>query len=121
MIGKVDISVHAESPQIRLSDLITFKNSPSSVTVFNVPEQEGKWKISVVTVSVRYPDNTVKYKNCTKVNGKYIATIDGCNLKGYVKGGYVISGSGTDENGRVFYGIVLGVGDVRVIDEGDVL
>lgn len=48
MIGTIDIKCNAAHPNMPLSPLYTFKGSPSSVRIMDVPKKVGNWVIENV-------------------------------------------------------------------------
>ena len=50
MIGTIDIKCNAAHPNLPLSPLYTFKNSPSSIRVMDVPKKVGNWSIDKVAL-----------------------------------------------------------------------
>lgn len=116
MIGTICIGVNAAHPNIALATSYTFKGSPSSFRITEVPTKIGSWKIEVVRVSVTAPDNTQTTVDCKKVGDVWVGTVDGTQAVGEAKGGIKITADGIDENGNSVVGYVLGIGDFVVID-----
>lgn len=116
MIGVVDVKVNAANPNFPLDPVFTFKDSPQSFRVRNVPRKIGAWAISQVFVNVAYPDNSTIVQECLLIGGVWVGTVGGCSTTGSVKHGFVVTANGTDENGNSVNGYVLGVGDIFVKD-----
>ena len=116
MIGTIDIKCNAAHPNLPLSPLYTFKNSPSSIRVMDVPKKVGNWSIDKVALQITYPDGSIVSKECVKNGALWVGTIEGTTAIGKVQKGFVVVASGKNENGQVVNGYVLGVGDVVVMD-----
>lgn len=116
MIGTIDIKCNAAHPNLPLSPLYTFKNSPSSIRVMDVPKKVGNWSIDKVALQITYPDESIVSKECVKNGSLWVGTIEGTTAIGKVQKGFVVVASGKNENGEVVNGYVLGVGDVVVMD-----
>lgn len=116
MIGTIEISANAASPNLPLAPLFTYLGSPSSIRVINVPKKIGRWEITAVHVVATYPDNTASSTTAVKSGGCYVATIPAPNAVGKSLNGYAILADGVDENGNAVEGYVLGRGDVFVFD-----
>lgn len=117
MIGTICIGVNAAHPNIALATSYTFKGSPSSFRITDVPTKIGSWKIEVVRVSVTSPDNTQTTVDCKKVGDVWVGTVDGTTRTGSVTNGVQVTADGIDENGNAVVGYVLGMGDFVVIDK----
>lgn len=116
MIGKIEIRVSSHSPQFPLQQIVAFKDSASSIRIMEVPKAIGEWKITSVSLLVRYPDNSTVVKEAVRTGCVYVATIHGSGISGKVSSGYEILASGIDEDGNEVSGYVLGCGDVVVLD-----
>lgn len=116
MIGTIDIKCNAAHPNLPLSPLYTFKDSPSSIRVMDVPKKVGNWSIDKVALQITYPDGSIVSKECVKNGALWVGTIEGTTAIGKVQKGFVVVASGKNENGEVVNGYVLGVGDVVVMD-----
>ena len=117
MIGTICIGLNAAHPNIPLSTSYTFKGSPSSFRITEVPTKIGSWKIEAVHISVTAPDNTQTTVDCKKVGDVWVGTVDGALRTGSVTNGVQVTADGIDENGNTVVGYVLGMGDFVVIDK----
>ena len=50
MIGTIEISVHANRPNIPLNPMVSFMDSPSTIRLTDIPTKVGKWRITQVVV-----------------------------------------------------------------------
>lgn len=116
MIGTLSIKINAANPNIPLKTLFAYVNSPSSIRIIDVPKKIGKWNITQVIVSATYPDNTIVSSSCVLTGGCWTGTIQGSSSVGKSLNGYTISANGIDENGNPMEGLVLGKGDVVILD-----
>ena len=116
MIGTIQLRVSAHSPQMPLQPIFTFKGSPSSLRIMDVPKAIGQWNITRVYVNVTSPDNKGKVYDCVRQGSVWVGTIDGTEIVGKVKSGIEILADGIDENGSNVNGYVLGVGDYIVLE-----
>lgn len=115
MIATVDIAVQAKFPNMPLTPMFAYVNSPSSIRLRNVPKKIGNWQINQVTFFVAYPDNTTKSVGCVLVGGMWVGTVEGSTRAGKSINGYTIFASGVDENGYPVENYVLGKGDVTIL------
>lgn len=99
MIGIVDVEVQAANPSMPLYPLRAFVNSWTSLRIRNVPKQIGKWRITHVIVSVRYPDGRLREAECVQTGGVWVGTVNGSFIPGISEEGYQIYARGVDENG----------------------
>ena len=116
MIGIIDVKIQAHNPNFPLDPVFTYKDSPQSFRIRNVPKKIGKWEITKVFVDVSYPDNTTVSQECVLTGGTWIGTVEGCSTSGSSEKGFVVTACGYDEYGTSITGYVLGVGDVFVKD-----
>lgn len=116
MIGTLDISINAKSPNLPLFPLRAYVNSPSSLRITNVPRKIGSWCINQVVLVAVYPDSSIKTADCVLVGGAWVGTVDGTGTSGTSENGYTIYGYGTDENGNQVSGYVLGKGDIEILE-----
>lgn len=116
MIGTLDISLNAKSPNLPLFPLRSFVNSPSSLRIANVPRRVGNWCIDSVYIVAVYPDGTIKTASCVLVGGVWVGTIDGTPISGKSENGYTIFADGTDEKKNAVTGYVLGKGDIEILE-----
>lgn len=116
MICTVEVRCNAANPNLPLKQFVSFKGSPSSIRVLDVPKKIGEWNITNVYVQVKYPDDTTISKECVRNGSVWIGTVDGTSTIGTSKKGFSIVANGIDENGEVVEGYVLGVGDVVIMD-----
>lgn len=99
-----------------LLPIFTFKGSPSSLRILDVPKSIGKWNITKVYIKSTSPDNSLKIHACVRQGSVWVGTIDGTEIAGKVKSGIEILADGIDENGSAVNGYVLGVGDYIVLE-----
>lgn len=116
MVATVDIQVSASNPTIPLFPWRTFRKSLSSLRIRNVPKRIGKWNITGVSISAKYPSNEIVTHDCTLVGGVWIATMPSCNTAGNVSKGYAVVAKGTDEQGNDVESYILGRGAIQIID-----
>ena len=116
MIGTIKTRVQAANPQMPLQPIFTFKGSPSSLRIMDVPKSIGNWSITRVYVNVTSPDNKGVVYDCVRQGSVWVGTIDGTEIVGKVKNGIEILADGIDENGSDVNGYVLGVGDYIVLE-----
>lgn len=116
MICTVEIRCNAANPNLPLKQFVSFKGSPSSIRVLDVPKKIGEWNITNVYVQVKYPDDTTISKECVRNGSVWIGTVEGTNTIGTSKKGFSIVADGIDEDGNNVSGYVLGVGDVVIMD-----
>lgn len=116
MICTVEVRCNAANPNLPLKQFVSFKGSPSSIRVLDVPKKIGEWNITNVYVQVKYPDDTTISKECVRNGSVWIGTVDGTNTIGTSKKGFSIVADGIDEDGNNVSGYVLGVGDVVIMD-----
>lgn len=100
MIGSVEVRCCAAQPQKPLSPVFSFKDSPQSFRILDVPKALGEWAITRVYVGLNYPDNTNVEKDATRQGNVWVATVEGCPVAGKTMGGFTIYADGTDENGN---------------------
>ena len=99
-----------------LQPIFTFKGSPSSLRILDVPKAIGQWNITRVYVKSTSPDNSLKIHDCVRQGSVWVGTIDRTEIVGKVKNGIEILADGIDENGSAVNGYVLGVGDYIVLE-----
>ncbi len=116
MIGTRDIRVHAASPDIPIQPIVAFRGSPISVRLIDVPKRIGQWKITEVSVTAAYPDNSIVTKGCVLVGGCWVGTLAGTDSVGKTASGFTVTANGIDEDGNETKGYVLGVGDLVLLD-----
>lgn len=116
MICTVEVKCNAANPNLPIKQFVSFKGSPSSIRVLDVPKKIGEWNITNVYIQVKYPDDTTISKECVRNGSVWVGTVEGTNTTGISKKGFSIIADGKDENGEVVEGYVLGVGDVVIMD-----
>lgn len=116
MIGSIEVKVTAHSPQKPITPFFTFKDSPSSLRIIDVPKSIGDWKITEVRVAIEYPDGVTVARGATRNGNVWVATIEGTSTTGKVVKGCQILANGIDEQGQEVTGYVLGIGDVFVLE-----
>lgn len=116
MICTVEVRCNAANPNLPLKQFVSFKGSPSSIRVLDVPKKIGKWSLTNVYVQVKYPDDTTISKECVRNGSVWVGTVEGTDVIGTSKKGFSIVADGIDENGDAVEGYVLGVGDVIIMD-----
>lgn len=116
MIGTRDIKVHAANANIPLQPIVTFRGSPISVRLVDVPKKIGQWKITEVFVTATFSDNSIESKKCVLTGGCWVGTLAGSDSVGKTANGFTVTADGIDENGNETKGYVLGVGDLIVLD-----
>lgn len=121
MICTIDIKCNAANPNMPIKQFVSFKGSPSSIRVLDVPKKIEKWNITNVYVQVKYPDGTTISKECVRNGCVWVGTVDGTNTIGTSKKGFSIVADGIDENGDAVLGYVLGVGDVIIMDSDGII
>lgn len=119
MIGVIDVRVSAHKPNMPLCPCFTFKDSPSSLRILDVPKQIGSWRITEVFAMFHYPDDVVKTKSAVREGNVWVATVEGCSTSGKVTNGLTIAANGIDEDGNAVPGYVLGIGDIYVMNRDD--
>lgn len=88
MIGTIAVKVNAARPNLPLDPIFTFKGSPSSIRIMDVPKSIGKWTLNAVKVIVKYPDDTTITKNALRNGSVWVATFEGNNTTGKSGSGY---------------------------------
>ena len=63
-----------------------------------------------------YPDNTTVHASCVREGNIWIGTVAGCPTSGSSTNGFVVTASGTDENGNPVSNYTLGAGDIYVME-----
>lgn len=116
MICTIDVRCNAANPNLPIKQFVSFKDSPSSIRVLDVPKKIGKWNITSVFVQVKYPDDTTLSKECVRNGNIWVGTIEGTSTTGISKNGFSIIANGYDENGELVEAYVLGVGDVLIME-----
>ena len=116
MIGSIEVKVTAHSPQKPITPFFTFKDSPSSLRIIDVPKSIGDWNITEVRVVIEYPDGVTVARGATRNGNVWVATIEGTSTTGKVVKGCQILANGIDEQGQEVTGYVLGIGDVFVLE-----
>lgn len=126
MLGKIDIKINAQNPNMPIAPIWSFKGSPSSFRIVNLPPKIGDWEITKVYLQAEYPDNTIKSVECVKnkidskwgFGGTYIwvGTINGCSTIGKSSNGFTVFADGIDENGNDVQGYVLGKADLYIME-----
>lgn len=117
MIGTIDIELNAHHPNLPLETMFAHVGSPTSVRIVDVPKKIGTWKIEKVYVTANYPDNTSQSTECVLVGGCYVGTLPASTEIGKSKNGFKVTANGTDENGNVVNGYVLGKGDIVILTD----
>lgn len=116
MICTIDVRCNAANPNLPIKQFVSFKDSPSSIRVLDVPKKIGKWNITSVFVQVKYPDDTTVSRECVRNGNVWVGTIEGTSTTGISKNGFSIIANGWDENGELVEAYVLGVGDVLIME-----
>lgn len=116
MICTVEVRCNAANPNLPIKQFVSFKGSPSSIRVLDVPKKIGEWNITNVYIQVKYPDDTTISKECVRNGSVWVGTVEGTNTTGTSRKGFSIIADGKDENGEVVEGYVLGVGDVVIME-----
>ena len=116
MICTIDVRCNAANPNLPIKQFVSFKDSPSSIRVLDVPKKIGKWNITSVFVQVKYPDDTTVSKECVRNGNVWVGTVEGTSTTGISKNGFSIIANGWDENGELVESYVLGVGDVLIME-----
>ena len=116
MIGTIDIRCHAAQPQMPLPPVFSFRGSPSSLRILDVPRRIGTWDITAVKVAATYPDNAIKVQDAVRTGNVWVATFAGCDVSGQTANGLQIIADGIDENGEPVTGYVLGCGDLYILE-----
>lgn len=116
MICTIDVRCNAANPNLPIKQFVSFKDSPSSIRVLDVPKKIGKWNITSVFVQVKYPDDTTVSKECVRNGNIWVGTVEGTSTTGISKNGFSIIANGLDENGELVEAYVLGVGDVLIME-----
>ena len=119
MIGTVEVRCCAAQPQKPLAPVFSFKDSPQSFRILDVPKSIGTWELTRVYVGLNYPDNTNVEKNATRQGNVWVVTVEGCPIAGKTMGGFTIYADGTDESGNEVTGYVLGNGDCYVLEKSE--
>ena len=119
MIGSVEVRCCAAQPQKPLAPVFSFKDSPQSFRILDVPKSIGTWELTRVYVGLNYPDNTNVEKDATRQGNVWVATVEGCPIAGKTMGGFTIYADGTDESGNPVEGYVLGNGDIYVMEKSE--
>lgn len=99
MIGIVDVEIQAARPQMPLTPMYAFKDSPSSLRVRNVPKKIGPWKLTGVRLHAEYPDGTAHDAECVLAGGVYVGTLSACISPGTTTEGLAVLADGVDEHG----------------------
>ena len=68
MICTIDVRCNAANPNLPIKQFVSFKNSPSSIRVLDVPKKIGKWNITSVYVQVKYPDSSTRSTFFSNIN-----------------------------------------------------
>ena len=121
MICTIDVRCNAANPNLPIKQFVSFKDSPSSIRVLDVPKKIGKWNITSVFVQVKYPDDTTVSRECVRNGNIWVGTVEGTSTTGISKNGFSIIANGLDENGELVEAYVLGVGDVVIMDMDGVI
>lgn len=116
MVGTLSLKTTAGNVNIPLKTIFAFVNSPTTIKVIDVPKKIGKWAITNVYISATYPDNQIVSAECVLTGGCYTGTLQASTSVGKSFSGFTISANGTDENGNVIEGLILGKGDVVILD-----
>ena len=115
MIGTIYVRCNASHPEVALPTMASFVDSPSSIRILDVPKKIGIWQITSVQVKVTFPDEQTHEVDCRQVASAWVGTLPASTAIGESRKGFMITASGTDENGNAVEGYVLGVGDVSII------
>ena len=116
MIGTIEIKCHAAKPQMPLPPVFSFRGSPSSLRILDLPRRIGEWQITAVKVAATYPDNSITVADAARVGNVWVCTFAGCNVSGKTENGIQILADGTNENGEPVTGYVLGCGDLYILN-----
>ena len=116
MIGTINVQINAARPNVPLTPLFAFKDSPSSLRILDVPKSIGSWEITSVKVSILYPTNQTFVKTATRSGNVWVATVNGSSSSGKVAKGYSIIADGKDEQNNDVTGYVLGKGDIFIME-----
>lgn len=116
MVGTVDICLNAANPNFPIKPVYSFVGSPSNYRILNVPKKIGNWEVTSVSVSCAYADNSIESVSAVRVGGVWVASVSGCETSGKTANGFTVFASGTDENGNLREGYVLGRGDLVVLN-----
>ena len=116
MIGTIEIKCHAAKPQMPLPPVFSFRGSPSSLRILDLPRRIGEWQITAVKVAATYPDNSITVADAARVGNVWVCTFAGCNVSGTTENGIQILADGTNENGEPVTGYVLGCGDLYILN-----
>lgn len=117
MIGQIDIRISAKHPNMPLNPIFSFKGSPSSIRLMDVPQKIGTWDINRVYIKILNPDNETSIVDCVRTGNAWVGTFLGCDVVGKVKQGIEVLADGIDENGEDVDGYVLGIADYIVMDK----
>lgn len=115
MIGTIYVRCNASHPEVALPTMASFVDSPSSIRILDVPKKIGIWQITSVQVKVTFPDEQTHEVDCRQVASAWVGTLPASTAIGESRKGFMITASGTDENGDDVQGYVLGVGDIQII------
>ena len=118
MIGQIDIRISARRPNMPLNPVFSFKGSPSSIRLMDVPQKIGTWDINRVYIKILNPDNGTSIVDCVRIGNAWVGTFLGCDVVGKVKQGIEVLADGINENGEDVDGYVLGIADYIVMDKG---
>ena len=118
MIGTIEMKVSASQPQKPTPPIFTFRDSPSSLRLLEIPKAIGSWNITRVYVIATSPDNSTQEIDCVRTGNVWVGTFSGCETAGKVLQGVSIMADGVDENNQPVEGYCLGKSDYYVI-EGD--
>lgn len=116
MIATLEVKCNAAHPALALPVFYSFRDSPSSIRVIDVPKRIGKWDITKVYLTATYPDNSIVSVECVRTGSVWTGTIAGSSAIGRSLNGYSIIADGINENGDEVNGYCLGRGDVVILD-----
>lgn len=116
MIGTFELKVTASQLQKPLPPIFTFRNSPSSLRLLEIPKSIGSWNITRVYIIATSPNNTTQEIDCVRTGNVWVGTFNGCQTAGKVLQGVSIMADGVDENNQPVEGYCLGKSDYYVMD-----
>lgn len=100
-----------------LQPVFSFKGSPSSIRLMDVPKKISQWDINRVYIKVLSPNNETTITDCVRSGSVWVGTFKGCDIVGKVSKGIEVLADGVDENEVHVEGYVLGVSDYIVMDK----
>ena len=100
MITTLEVKCNAAHPNLALPVFYSFRDSPSSIRVIDVPKRIGRWDITKIYITATYPDNSIVSVECVRTGSVWTGTIAGSSAVGKALNGYSITADGIDENGN---------------------